>query len=365
MDIQKLKRNIKLDRTIIQRVFVNNRENKSYFISSLNKVISKQDYDGITSKYDINEDVWDLYRNQPKWGVWQKIRGDWKWSYINTIETNYSAIFELVNFYNDLIKKGRLNYKEVTYAGLTESFRTECDQIISFIDKYFDRVFGLYEVTELSNKLSVATSYSWYNSMLSEMSYVRMVIKDTKMIPIYGKERGDGEDYNSGVDFSIIDNGIDIQYQHKRCNDSSHHPIRVVLDDENDCVIIPTSVSKRKHRDVDYLVVENNGTIYEFNIQGIETDESIEVTNSTTTIPNDRLTNVFEKNDDDQLKLLMDIFRRCNLIGYTFNIFDSVEPYVDLNVKNKQITIGFGGVDIESVEEDLRKSLDILLNTFN
>lgn len=365
MDIQKLKRNIKLNNTIIKRVFIENHSNRKYFIDSLNMVISKQKYDGVTSKYDINEKSWDLYGNKPKEGVWQKIRGQWKWSYINTFETNYTAILELINFYNDLVEGGKVSGKVVTYTSLNESFKDECDRLILFIEKYFYRVFGLKETTSLSNKLSMATSFSWYNSMLSEISYVRMVIKGHNMVPIYGKERGDGEDYNRGVDFLIINDGVVNQYQHKRCNDYSYSSVRVVLDDENDCVIIPTSISKKKHRSVDYLVIENNGTIYEFNIGGIETDESIVVTNSSTTIPNDRLTNVFVRDDDDQVKLLIDIFSRCNFIGYTFNIFDSIEPYVDLNKENRQITIGFEGVDIESVEEDLKKSLDTLLNIFN
>lgn len=365
MDIQKLKKNVKLDKPIINRIFVENRENKKYFINSLNMVISKQKYDGITSKYDINENSWDLYRNRPKWGVWQKIRGVWKWSYINTFETNFSAILELINFYNDLVERGKISGMVITYSGLNESFKDECDRLMLFIDKYFYRVFGLKETTSLSNKLSMATSFSWYNSMLSEMSYVRMVIKGHNMVPIYGKERGDGEDYNRGVDFSIINGDVVNQYQHKRCNDSSNSSSRVVLDDENDCIIIPTCISKKKHRTVDYLVIENNGTIYEFNIRGIETDESIVVTNSNTTIPNDKLTNVFTKDDDEQVKLLTSIFSRCNTIGYTFNIFNSIEPYVDLDEENKQITIGFEGVDIESVEEDLKKSLDTLLNIFN
>jgi hypothetical protein len=365
MDIQKLKRNIKLDLGQVKLIFLNDKTNKGYFITSLNKIISKYQYDGVNFKFDENEGVWDFYNRRPKWGVWQNINGEWKWSYINTIETNQSAILVLLDFYNDLIKKGRITGELLTYHSLSNFFNESCDRLMDFIDKSFDRVFGLYESTELSRKLSVATAQTWYGSIFSELSYVRYVIKDKPYETLYGKDRGDGDDYNKGVDFIIKKDGIEYTYQHKRCNDNKDYVQRVVLDDENDTVIIPIEINKRKHSTINYLIVENNGTIYEFNIDGINEDETIIVEGSQTIIPNERLENVYDKVIDENTEILMSIFYRCIKLEYSFEIFDSYEPYVQFNKEKKEVLIGFNNVDLESIEKELRTCLKELLNTFD
>jgi hypothetical protein len=338
----KIRKTSPLTKKLVKSVFVNTRKNSNYFIGKLNSILSKIDYSQYPNfKWDINPDILEnRHSTKNKYGVWVLINGEWRWSWINTIETNYSALFILVEFFNENVGP------PINLENLNNNFTKECNRLLLFIFNNSEMVFGFGGTTDLSKKLQVATGFSWYGSKFSEMTFIRMYNQYNLEVFI-PKNRGNGDDYTFGIDFKIGDH----TYQHKI------DKVELINDS---CLLHSSNIHKSKHEKVDRFVYEYGNSIYLFDTTNISDPNIIELPNMLV-IPNDRLIDIYDKPNDLLVSMCESIFKICMSNNYIFEMYDSNVPYVMLNEKEKSVIIGFTGVDLESISKDLTKVLDYLM----
>ena len=361
MNLDKLRRNITIDSTWVNDYLIKNIALKGYWVSGLNKILSSYDYDGVNYKYDINLDCVDVretsYRGETiyKFGVWEKIKDVWYWSHVNTIETNYTGICAIINAYNQLVDVGRHDGKSFTHAYYVEDPRDMIDELLRFIDENLSHIFGFGVSTNLSRELVRITSRTWYGSKFSELNYLSQ--KKRELGDSYSfemsKNRGHGDDINKGIDFVEYYGDEIHKSQHKQYSERKVH-----YDDEEDSVTIKDPIYKKKHRECTRLVLESNGVVYVFDISNIAVDDSIVVRDGQTTIPNDRLVEVFNIETDPLVYLLQEVFILVDNSEYCFYMFDSDEPFVILDKNQKKVMIGFNNLEIEPIQQELEGVID-------
>ena len=334
-----------MDKNLVKSIFVSNRANSNYFITKLNSIFEKHDFSSYTNfKWDINPDIQkNRHSDEKRWGVWVLINGEWKWSWINTFETNYSAILKLIEYFNHT----ELGLSQpITYYELTNNFITQCNRLLLFIYHNTSDVFGFEGNTKLSRKLQVATAYSWYDSKFSELNFIKQYNPNNESVFI-PKNRGNGDDYMYGIDFWIGD----VTYQHK------HDRVEFV---DDLCLLYSPNLHKRKHTRVNRFVFEYGDTIYVFDTTNIEDPRIIEYRDKLS-IPNDRLLDVIDVIVDPNVMVCKSIFDLCMSNNFVFEMFDSKTPYVNIDEKERSIVIGFEGVDLESISTELKNSLNYLI----
>jgi hypothetical protein len=336
-----LSKNIKnpeLDSKLVNYFFLSkkNYSNQSHWISGLNWVFKNKDwseYDGF--RYDYNPDM-------DRYGVYYSLSNIELWSWRNSVETNYSAILEIIKECNLSLNSS----EQINVENLTKDFLTYSGKLLRYIHYNFDYVFGTKGVTSLSRKLQITTAKTWYESKFSEISFIRSLYKDSNVfIP---KNRGNGDDYRYGLDF-VID---DLRCQHKKCQ---------IIEREDSYEIFSNNLHKEKHKTLNWLVVEYGVSVYVFDINDIF-DQRIISSYESITVPKERLVFKEETPKDELTEILNQIFSLSIGSGYIFEMIDSEEPSVETDLTNKSVIIKFSGVDLESIEERLRDCLSELTN---
>ena len=336
-----LGKNIKtpeLDSGIVQSLFVskNNFSNQSHWIKGLNWIFQNRDwseYDGF--RYDFSSDM-------NRYGVYYTLSNYELWSWRNSVETNQSAILEIINEYN----LSHDSSEQITVENLKKDFPTYSGKLLRYIYYNFDYVFGTKGVTHLSRKLQITTANVWYRSKFSEISFIRNYFSQSKIfIP---KNRGNGDDYRHGLDF-VID---DLRCQHKSCS---------LIERQDSYEIFSNNLHKEKHKTLNWLVIEYGVSVYVFDINDIF-DPTIITTHKSITIPKERLVFIKDRPNDELTNILKQIFNLSIGSGYIFEMIDSEEPSVEMDLINKNIIIKFNGVDLDSIEKELRDCLEELTN---
>jgi len=319
--------------------FFTSRKNKSRWINGLNWIFKNKDWsecDGF--RYDYDDDM-------ERYGVYYKLSNIELWSWRNSIETNQSSIFEIINELNLGLNEG----DQITFQTLKDDFESSSSKLLKYIYYNFDYVFGSKGVTKLSRRLQIITSNTWYSSKFSEMTYIRVFHQNEQVfIP---KNRGNGDDYKRGIDFVIGSK----RYQHKRTS---------VIESEDTIEVISNNLYKSKHVSVDVLVVQYGVHIYELDITNIY-DEKIISTSNSLIIPSDRLIKKRDVVEDELTDLLFKLFKVCLGNEFIFEMIDSDDSSVELNISDKTMIIKFPGVDLESIESELRVSLEKLIDVLN
>jgi hypothetical protein len=318
-------------------------KNSNYFVTKIKSLLNKHDYSNYTNfKLDESDGI-TVTRSSTELqlGVYELINGVWVWSWINSVETNYTAIHDIVTYFNTT-EEGIL--KPVTHISLLNDFKGECNRVLMFIYNNTEFVFGLNGVTELSKKLQITTSRTWYDSKFSELTFVRTIEKEGSDV-FLPKNRGNADDYLYGIDLKI--DGM--RYQHKKAQ---------VIDWENSCMVYG-KLKKSKHESVDRLVVEYGVSIYEFDISDIYGEGVIESFDGFE-ISHDRLIEVHDNQRDEIVDTCEKIFRLCIDNGYVFEMFES-KPYIELNEETKVLLIGFENSKIHVLENELNETLNHLM----
>ena len=334
-----------LNESAVKSFFVTNKSNSNYFIGKINSIFKKHDFNSYPEyKWDVNLGMKrNRHSDECKYGVWVFLRNEWRWSWVNTFETNYSAIHCLIEHFN----KTEFGLSQpLTYYNLENNFIKECNRLLLYIYNNTSEVFGFGGPTDISVTLQIITANTWYKSKFSELAFIREFNTTNEKVFV-PKNRGNGDDYMNGIDFLIGD----ITFQHKK------DKVEFV---EDSCILYSSNLHKSKHEKVNRFVYEFGESIYLFDTTNIY-DPSIVEYSDRMVIPNDRLLGVFDVTADHLVSICRKIFKFCINNGFTFEMFDSEEPYIDLDEKDRSVIIGFNGVDLDPISTELTKCLDHLM----
>lgn len=328
----------------VKYFFSDVRKNSSYFVTKIKSILNKHDYSNYTNfKLDESDGI-TVTRSSTKLqlGVYELINDIWVWSWINSVETNYTAIHEIVRYFNTT-KEGISN--PITHGSLLQDFKGECNRVLLFIYNNTDFVFGFGGTTELSKRLQIITGRTWYRSKFSEITFVRIVEVEGSEVFI-PKNRGNADDYMNGIDFKINN----MSYQHKQ---------GLVVDMDKSCMVYSNNLHKSKHKSVDRLVVEYGTSIYEFDITNIYGEGVIEHHDGLE-ISHDRLIEVHDYQNDKIVDTCEQIFDLCMDNNFIFEIFES-KPFLSLNVETKTLVMGWENSKIHHLENELNETLHHLM----
>lgn len=351
-----------LTRKVVNKEFYSIPKQASYFIKGLNEIFSEFEFDNINFKYDENPNIIDFRTKKPKWGIYKFIDGKWRWFGINTFETNYTCIFEVISDYNDLIDQKKINYDHITDEGLHKNFFKECDKFLLYIKENFSYIFGIDKPTPISRRLEIITNRTWYFNKIEEIFAViqrKEMFEETYGLNYtftLGMDRGEGDDYNHGIDFTETIGNITNNCQHKTISWGKFH-----YDLNTDLYTFDIKFPKKKYEHCDRLYVLCAGYYYIFDITNIY-DPSIVVDQQTITIPKERQIGEPFKMKEYPLKtILKNIITHCEKLNISFDIFDANKEYVKLDENLKQLTIGLDNANINDIKEDLEEILNYLM----
>jgi hypothetical protein len=194
-----------------------NKTFKNGFRKKMDHLLSTLDFKkyGLEYQYEYYGDV------NPKIGVLQKTKWGLQWSWMNTINTNYTCYELIIDAVNLLIKNEIVKrVKFFTFDG-TNDTNKELNDLFEILELYKEDFFTAKHKknkTSLFNKMRFATQFIWYKSCLSEIFFLENI--DHYFDNISGHtlcfERGSDDDMKNGKDFYVIINREFKSFQHKK-----------------------------------------------------------------------------------------------------------------------------------------------------
>jgi len=143
-------------------------------------------------------------------GVLQYVFGKWIWGWHNTINTNYSCLYVIIKYINEIFNK-KITYDDfINYKSETLLYFDEC------LTKSAQYLFTPYSPE--FNEMIFATQFSWCYGKISEISTIYTLSKN-ETSPITYKlsfDRGERNDLFKSCDFYMITTGSTLSVQNKK-----------------------------------------------------------------------------------------------------------------------------------------------------
>lgn len=293
-------------------LYTTNRLNQKSFQQIIDRVLFKVDYS------DKNRYKRDKNKNG-RIGVFNKFHDDWSWSWINTINTNYTCLYLIIDFLNEKY------HKKIT----KDWFVKNPDECFTYLEeKIYDNKEIIFKPgSKIFKKMFFATQKIWNDGLISSISSFITIAKYYNIKCDITYHRGEENDMMKGTDLLIDMDGKSFRCQHKLCD--------LVLRDDY-------YVSKRfiyneqtYRNNLDLISVENDNKIYLFNNSTIKelcfTDD-----NYGFTIHKNLLVKVMEKENTD----IMNLLREINVICGRKNVIFSIEKNETENNYFEEVVVG-------------------------
>lgn len=168
------------------------------------------------------------------------------WSWINSINTNYTSIYHILEFIND--KEG-LNLTDLKFTSANINNTTEL--ICNSIEKHKETIFKIK--SEVFKKMFFATQLTWSRGNISTIVCLHRISKNFDIKCDLNYDRGNSDDMTKGVDYKMFYSGATRSVQHKSCdlNDcGTHYTSRSLLYNE-----------QIYRKNVDLLSIQSGDTI--------------------------------------------------------------------------------------------------------
>lgn len=221
--------------------FYNKGNKKNDFRNVIDVIIPTVDYT-LNYRYDI-------HTNNKK-GVLYYIFNKWVWSWINTINTNYSCICLLINEVNEFIDK------EIKISDLENDFQKTLiiieNVLIENKEHFFTPGSNIFE------DMFFTTQKTWNDGLSSIVSCLYTLNTNYNIIYELNYERGDKNDMTKGIDFVIKNGDKEKTCQHKRLNKS-------LLTMDGDYYFFGDFYYTENYRSLDLLSIEKDWYIYIIN----------------------------------------------------------------------------------------------------
>ena len=193
---------------------------KKGFMKRMDDLLSEIDYKKYGSEY-----FYEGFGEKNNYGVLINILGIVYWSWMNTINTNYTCYELIINAVNYLIDKKIVKRSDFFTFEINrktnQEIEEELDDLFMILSSYKEDFFTTKHKenkTSLFNKMRFATQYSWYKSCLSEIFFLENIENYFDNISSFtlSFDRGDEDDMYKGKDFFVIINNISKSFQHKK-----------------------------------------------------------------------------------------------------------------------------------------------------
>jgi hypothetical protein len=144
-----------------------------------------------------------------KYGVFFNIFDKWTWCWINTINTNYSCIYLIIDYFNSTTNK-KIKLLDFRSTNVNDTlFRIE-----EFIKNERQIIFT--PGSEVFKKMFFTSQFIWTRGIITVLSSVFTIKKNYDIDKInLSFERGDDLDMTKGIDFFINFNNNLLKTQHK------------------------------------------------------------------------------------------------------------------------------------------------------
>lgn len=186
-----------------RNLYYSNKELRDCFLNTINKELLLVDFTKRKKHYKI-----DFNNDLKLQGVYSKVLNDWEWSWMNTLNNNYSSLFLITKEIYNLEKK-QLNLNDFSSKSLNETLKFLSDSI----KKYKQHLFCDGDIFK---EMFFMTQKTWNHGIISTISTIVSLGKKypTSNVKISFK-RGLKEDMSGGCDFKIKMNGELKKVQHK------------------------------------------------------------------------------------------------------------------------------------------------------
>lgn len=192
------------------QLFKNSRFKNTYK-NIIDTVIKSVVFDGINYKYGYCVEN-ELY------GVLEYYRGKWRWSWMNTINTNYSCLDIIVNGINKIVRVNKNTDSYFKFNGTFEENMDELNKLRIAIVRYQNTIFIENPVNpEIFNKMKFKTQETWYKGLISVIFFLENINNyfDGNITFKLDYSRGNKDDMGNSIDIEINVNGKIYKSQHK------------------------------------------------------------------------------------------------------------------------------------------------------
>lgn len=204
-----------------------------------------------TSLRGVNYEKHNRYLiNEKNKAVYFYTNGKWEWSWINSINTNYSCLYLIVK--HIITKYGR----DFSYLDFEPNFiDNTLDYIVSKIDEDKQTIFT--PKSEVFKSMFFAAQWSWNYGLISEISAILTIKKHYEIGNTdTNYKRGDLKDMNQGTDLKLFFEGDYKNTQHKSAK---------LFDNPNEYTSKNFIYNEKTYRNnVDLITVDFNKIIYLF-----------------------------------------------------------------------------------------------------
>ena len=227
--------------------------NKKILKDIITNVILSYNF-GHNSKYRV-----DYYEKNGHIGILQLILDQWIWSWLNTINTNYSCINLLINYFNNKFQE------KLTF----DLYKTNLNKFKKLFENYFinsrDKI--LNPNSFIFNELFYITQFTWNYGVISMLSTIFTLHANQKNKSTryqFNLYRGNILDMDKGIDFIVLSDKI-YGVQHK-----SHKLSKPKID--GDYFWFNLYYSEHYRNNVKYISIDDGEYIYFFRCSPISND---------------------------------------------------------------------------------------------
>jgi len=149
-----------------------------------------------------------------KW-IEDKLFGDiigWIWSWMNSINTNYTCIYFIIDYLNTIIVE-KITMDDLLDKGKKESTLKRIENLI-----YEHRETIFKPGSEVFKKMFFVTQRTWNRGNISVISTILTLGEKFELLDVdLNFERGNEDDMSKGTDMFLVISGIRKRNQHKSC----------------------------------------------------------------------------------------------------------------------------------------------------
>jgi hypothetical protein len=306
-------------------LYTTNKKNQKLFQGVIDEIIKEVDYSNI-NRYEKRTN------QNGRLGVYMKLYDKWSWSWINTINTNYTCLYLIVDYIN-----GKYTQK-ITKDWLSRDPENCIDYFKKRVKENKDTIFK--PGSPLFKQMFFTSQKVWNDGLISTISSVITISKFYSLKCDLSYERGLEEDMIRGTDMLITIDDKQYRCQHKSCdirlNGNFYLSKRFIYNE------------KTYRNNLDLISIENDNKIYLF-----ENSKDTELCGTNDDgifkIHKDLIKKIMDKENMDATDLL----KKLNILCGKSDIIFSIEKNNSNRNYFEESTIG------------KQKSLRFFLNDFN
>jgi hypothetical protein len=322
-------------------IYNNNKLVRDLLKTTINDLLPTVDFSKNKKSYQFNKTESAVYIN---------LFGKWVWSWMNTINTNYSCLYILI----DELNKIRTEPKKILASDLENNTQQTIDYLRSRLEIHKQVFFT--PGSDIFKKMFFVTQMTWNKGFISVLSGVITISKyfDVEKFNLEYR-RGIKDDMTKGCDLIIYFDGRKHSTQHKIAR----------LYDKGGFFISDNFIYNEKtYRDnLDLISIEDKGKIYLFynskdkNLCGTNERGHFKIYKTILIKP------MYKENQDvtDLLLELNQICFRKNII-FEFEKGNGKENYFIDEIKKEKRSIRFflNDIEDENLSEKIKKQIEIL-----